>query len=256
MKKYILILISVIGLITSLCGCGVSDSDRRILYDEIIEKGDLNLDVPADRYEEIKTVSNAPIPGVTTYYIYKGNNGEKYTFQFIDLGPDDYDYKAKVIMEYGNASTEEDKVIPELRTCNEYLFKKGKITKRIRLVESEQSSYFRRFSETDCKEKCGVRTFNFYNGEVKVYFNNELMDYRIKKCFNNYTEGTVSDFDVILGTDMGKYSAEEIRLRNNENGNAFVVTARIDAEGVPEWIEIDGIRIDVRMEDYNYGINR
>lgn len=249
-KKYLLIVITTIGLIAMLCGCGVNDATRKELYKQIIKTGDLNLDLSADEYEEIKTVSNAPIPGTTTYYIYRGNNGEKYTFQFIYLGSEDYTYKTKVKMECGNASLEEGKEIPELNIGYEYLFKKGKITKRIKLKDSEQSSYLRRFSENDSKSQHGITSFNLYCGEIKVYFDDEIVDSHIEKLINENTEKNVTNPDVILCTDKGEYKSEDVRFKKNTNGKTIVLTAKNQAEGVPERIEIDGIKIDLGTERF------
>lgn len=249
-KKSILILITVFVLISALCGCGVSDETRRKLYNQVIKTGDLDLDVSSDEYEEIKTVSNAPIPGVTTYYIYRGTDESKYTFQFLYLGLDDYDYKVKVNKEYGNASSEEDKEIPELNIGYEYLFKKGKVTRRIKLVDSEQSSYFRRFSENDSKLLYGIKTFSLYQGKVKLYFDGEIVDSRIEKIINDIAEGNVSKYDVTIRTDKGEYKSEEINSNKYNSGNSLVLSAKNEAEGIPEWIEIDGIRIDLSIRGY------
>lgn len=87
-------------LLVSLCltGCGESAKDREKMFkvlkkEEIIDVGDWKW----DDYTEIEKVSNAPIPGYQTIYIYETEDATyRITYdKYKDMESDETIYRAK-----------------------------------------------------------------------------------------------------------------------------------------------------------------
>lgn len=246
--KQVIILMMILGIAQAICGCGVSDANREKMYKEIIKTGDINLDASVNEYDEIKTLSNAPVPGYKTLYIYSGRDKEKYSFEFEYVGSDEIPYRAIVRTIYDSDTGASYTVQPEVEITNTYVFKKGKLTKRMKLIDRTMSSYYRRYSEEDSKVQSGVKSFSLYKGIVLMYFDKDSADDRIKKYISDYKEGKLQSLNITLGTDIGEYNINELLSVRNEDKRNLEIRAGIDTEGIPEWIEIENVRIDVSKD--------
>lgn len=246
--KQVIILMMIFGIAQALCGCGVSDANREKMYKEIIKTGDINLSASVDEYDEIKTVSNSPVPGYKTYYIYSGDNKEKFSFEFEYVGSDEIPYRAIVRTTYCSDTGVNDTAPPEVEITNAYIFRRGKLTKKMKLIDREMRSYYRRYSEIDSRAQGGIKSFSLYNGTVLLYFDKDNADEKIEKCISDYKEGKLKSLNITLGTDIGEYNINELLSVRNEDKRNLEIRAGIDTEGIPEWIEIENVRIDVSKD--------
>lgn len=241
-KSLVICFIALIS-VSALTGCGVSDENKEKMYNAVIADGELNLSADFSQYEEIRRVDGSPVPVVSTYYIYRGDNGEKYTFEFHYAGSEEYDstYWAKVLVETGSVDKMSDTAPPETSMSYVYRFHRYRISKRMKVSERNLNSYMRRFPDD---AQYGVRSVTLYNGELKIYFDSDNIDERIKKQLLSYEDKEENDTDIVIGTAKGECKAERVIMAKALEGRDCELKAEIECRDIPLWIQFGDIWID------------
>lgn len=109
-KRFTKIFITMLLLASLLVlgGCGMGSKKEKRLFNAMKENGFLDLECDYEDYDEVRQVSQSPVPAVTTYYDYS-QDGVIYTIDYrsIILGQDDSVYQVRLSIKTESDTTVE-----------------------------------------------------------------------------------------------------------------------------------------------------
>lgn len=201
--KSILLLTLLCMIPLLLAGCGVDEKEKKALF-KSLKKENLILagEMDFDDYSDLKTVSNAPVPGYTEYYTYE-YNGITYRICFEGYYEKGKGKIYKVSVDEINGLEETDKI---------YYFQKTKILKRMKLTDSRYSFYRKNYEEGD---SLGIQQV-YYNGStVSVNIEKEsgqFEDDRIYQCVKRVLNNPEDTPDIICNIGGETYHADKVSV--------------------------------------------
>lgn len=199
--KNILFLTLLCLISVFLAGCGVDEKEKNALFkclkkENLIQVGEMDF----EDYNDLETVSNAPIPGYTEHYTYE-YNGITYRICFEGYYEKGKGKKYKVYVDEMNGLVETDKI---------YYFQKTKILKRMKLIDSRYSFYRKNYEEGDL---FGIQQV-YYNGPtVSVRIGKEseqCEDDRLLRCAKRVLNNPEDIPDIICNIGGQTYHADKV----------------------------------------------
>lgn len=199
-----------------LVGCGASEKEKKAMFqslkkENLIEVGEASF----DDYAEVKTVSNAPVPGSTNYYIYECQD-TTYSICFEGYMEDDEKiFRAAVEETTGKTSTNKN-----------YYFQKSPILGKMKLTDSKFSFFSKEF--TDDAEF----------GIEKIYYNGSVLSVRILKEADQREDDRLLQYakaglenpenipDIVCDIGGQDYQAEKIAV--TEYADSYVIKAQFE----------------------------
>lgn len=95
----------LISMVIILSGCGLGEKNEKKLFDSMKEEGFLDLKCNYEDYDEVREVSQSPVPANIRYYDYN-QDGKIYSIDYSSriLGEDDSVYQVRVTINTGDDS--------------------------------------------------------------------------------------------------------------------------------------------------------
>lgn len=96
----VFLLIMLMASVILLNGCGIGADNEKKLFDAMKDNGFLDLTCNYEDYDEVREVSQSPVPDTITYYDYS-QDGKLYTIDYCSriLGENDSVYQVRVTIE-------------------------------------------------------------------------------------------------------------------------------------------------------------
>lgn len=199
-----------------IVGCGASEKEKKAMFkslkkENLIEVGEVTF----DDYTEIKTVSNAPVPGYTQYYIYECQD-ITYTICFEGYMENDEKIFRTEVKEATDKSV----------TNKYYFFKKGPIFGKMKLTESKYGFFSKDF--TDDSEF----------GIEKIYYNGSVVSVNILKEADQREDDRLLQYakigldnpenipDIVCNIGGQDYQAEKVTVEEYED--SYVIEAQFE----------------------------
>lgn len=223
-KKWCLVLVSVLAF-ALLVGCGVSDSDKEKLFrvlkkENFIDVGDTNF----GDYTTVNNVSNAPVPGYSSYYIYDTPD-RSYHIHYDGYKDEEYDKLYRVSVE---------EITDDVRNHVCYYFCKSKILKKMELVDKKYSYFEKEYGE---QSPYGIKKFRQSGSNISVIIPKEsdtsddelLFDY-VKEILTH--PGNIPEMVCNIGGE--DYEAEDVQVY--ESGDEYVISGEVEQAEVEELV--------------------
>lgn len=230
---YILLLCLLTVLIV---GCGANEKEKKAMFQSLKKENLIAVgEADFDDYVDVKTVSNAPVPGSTKYYIYEYEN-TSYSICFEGYMEDDEKiFRAAVKETTGKTETSKN-----------YYFQKGPIFGKMKLTKSKFSFFSKDFASEDDFEDAD--DFAYKNdsldendtkfGIEKIYYNGSILSVRILKETDLREDDRLLQYaiaglenpeivsDIVCNIGGQDYQAEKVTV--DEYADAYVIEAEFE----------------------------
>ncbi len=237
-RKFALILL--LCLITVLIvGCGANEKEKKAMFQSLIKENLIAVgESDFDDFVDVKTVSNAPVPGSTKYYIYEYED-TSYSICFEGYMEDD----EKIF----RAAVKETTGSTDISKC--YYFQKTFLGK-MKLTECKFSFFSKDFTTEDDFEDADDFTDkndsldendssnDMKFGIEKIYYNGSVLSVRILKETDRREDDRLLQYaiaglknpenvpDIVCNIGGYDYQAEKIAV--DEYADAYVIEAEFE----------------------------
>lgn len=225
-KKGYLLLLFVLAS-TLLTGCGVSQRNKEKLFQSLKKEHFIDVgEADFEEYTSIDTVSNAPVPGYSSYYTYDTPD-RSYRICYEGYAHDEYDKAYRVSVE---------EITDDVREHICYYFYRTKIFKKMKWFDTKHSYYEKMFEE---KNEYGINKFRQSGSDIYVLIPEDkrlcedgLLFTYVEEILE-HPENAPKIICTIGGED---YEAEDVRVY--EQGDEYVISGEVDQaekEEIESW---------------------
>lgn len=240
---YILLLCLLPVLIV---GCGANEKEKKAMFQSLKKENMIAVgEADFDDYVEVKTVSNAPVPGSTKYYIYEYED-TSYSICFEGYMEDDEKIFRAAVKETAGKT----------ETSKNYYFQKVPIFGKMKLTKSKFSFFSKDFaSEDDIASEDDFEDADDFTGKndsldaddslndtkfgiEKIYYNGSVLSVRILKETDRREDDRLLQYaiaglenpenvpDIVCNIGGQDYQAEKVTV--DEYADAYVIEAEFE----------------------------